>query len=107
MLQICRTHDKDIFEKFRVDGDGLYYNERLENEVVKRKQYSKSRSENRKNKNICSSYEKHMENEDILSINGKVKIAKNEEPKFSGNFRARGEEVMAARIKAYGRDNKS
>ena len=50
MLKICKTYDKDIFTKFVVDDKGLYYNVRLENETVKRKAYSESRSKNRKNK---------------------------------------------------------
>ena len=67
MLKICKRYDKDIFEKFKKDDDGKYYNIRLEKEITKRKDYSKSRSDNRKNKinfeNICFSYVKHMENE--------------------------------------------
>lgn len=75
MLKICKRYDKDIFEKFTKDDDGKYYNIRLESEITKRKDYSKSRSENRKNKltreNICFSYVKHMENENenINNIN--------------------------------------
>lgn len=69
MLNICKRYDKDIFEKFTKDNDGKYYNIRLQKEIDKRKKYSKSRSENRKNKitfeNICFSYVKHMENENI------------------------------------------
>lgn len=67
MLNICKRYDKDIFDKFIKDNDGNYYNIRLQKEIDKRKNYSKSRSENRKNKitfeNICFSYVKHMENE--------------------------------------------
>ena len=67
MLNICKRYDKDIFEKFVKDNDGKYYNIRLQKEIDKRRNYSKSRSENRKNKitfeNICFSYVKHMENE--------------------------------------------
>ena len=67
MLKICKRYDKDIFEKFVKDEDGKYYNIRLEKEITKRREYSKSRSDNRKNKinfeNICFSYVKHMENE--------------------------------------------
>lgn len=67
MLKICKRYDKDIYEKFTKDNNGKYYNIRLEKEIEKRKEYSKSRSENRKNKisyeNICFSYVKHMENE--------------------------------------------
>lgn len=67
MLKICVTHDEDIFSKFAVDGAGLYYNERLEQEVEKRKAYSESRRNNRKKKEDMSdtslSYVPHMENE--------------------------------------------
>ena len=74
MLKICKRYDKDIFEKFVKDNDGKYYNIRLESEIAKRKDYSKSRSDNRKNKltyeNICFSYVKHMENEnENININ--------------------------------------
>lgn len=75
MLKICKRYDKDIFEKFTKDDDGKYYNIRLEKEITKRKDYSKSRANNRKNKltyeNICFSYVKHMENENenINNIN--------------------------------------
>lgn len=74
MLKICKRYDKDIFEKFVKDNDGKYYNIRLESEITKRKDYSKSRSDNRKNKltyeNICFSYVKHMENEnENININ--------------------------------------
>jgi hypothetical protein len=67
MLKICGTHDEDIFEKFALDGAGLYYNERLEQEVEKRKAYSESRRNNRKKKedmiDTSLSYVPHMENE--------------------------------------------
>lgn len=67
MKNICKRYDKDIFDKFVKDNEGKYYNIRLQKEIDKRRNYSKSRSENRKNKitfeNICFSYVKHMENE--------------------------------------------
>lgn len=74
MLSVCKTHNEDIFSKFIKDEEGNYYNERLEYEANKRKAYSESRRNNRKKKeeketyeedmkNICNSYEKHMENE--------------------------------------------
>ena len=73
MLNICKTYNEDIFSKFTKDADGNYYNERLEYEANKRKEYSESRRNNSKKKeekqtheedmkNICNSYEKHMEN---------------------------------------------
>jgi uncharacterized protein YdaU (DUF1376 family) len=59
---ICKTYDKDIMLKFDVDDNGLYYNERLESEIHKRKKYSESRKNNRNSKtnNISESYDNHM-----------------------------------------------
>ncbi len=85
MLNICKTHNEDIFSKFKKDEEGNYYNERLEYESNKRKAYSESRRNNRKKKeeketykedmkNICNSYEKHMGNE---NANENININKN------------------------------
>ena len=73
MLNICKTHDQDIFDKFEKDSKGFYFNERLENEAKKRKAYSESRRKNRTKKvkpeedmlKISNSYDKHMENENV------------------------------------------
>lgn len=63
MLIICKSYDKDIFSKFIKDSEGFWYNERLEIEIVKRKEYAKTRSENRTGKKkISKSYVPHMEN---------------------------------------------
>lgn len=91
MLSICKEHNEDIFSKFKKDEDGNYYNERLEYESNKRKAYSESRRNNRKNnktketyeedmKNICNSYEKHMENE---NVNENININKDNSKKGS------------------------
>ena len=74
MLKICKRYDKDIFEKFAKDEAGNYYNIRLQKEIDKRREYSNSRSSNRKNKlnekNICKRYVLHMENEnENININ--------------------------------------
>jgi hypothetical protein len=70
--------DAAVMSKFKVDENGLYYNERLEEEVSKRKRYSESRSKNRMGKNeshdehmnnICESHDEHMENENIVINN--------------------------------------
>lgn len=47
MLFICKTKDIDIWEKFTIDDEGKYYNERLELEITKRKKFSESRANNR------------------------------------------------------------
>lgn len=62
---ISKTYDKDVMSKFKRDNDGLYYNERLEIEVDKRKSFCFSRSKNREGKkSISKSYDPHMENRD-------------------------------------------
>ncbi len=84
MLSVCKTYNEDIFSKFIKDEDGNYYNERLEYEINKRKAYSESRRNNRRKKeeketyeedmkNICNSYEEHMENENA-NINENINI---------------------------------
>lgn len=67
MLNICKTYDKDIFDKFIVE-DGNFYNPRMREEAIKRKNYSESRKNNRTKKdmiNISNTYVRHMENENI------------------------------------------
>ena len=64
MIMICKSYDNDIFSKFVKDSDGNYFNQRLEDEIFKRKNYSLSRGKNRLGKNnISKSYDNHMENE--------------------------------------------
>jgi uncharacterized protein YdaU (DUF1376 family) len=67
MIFICKGHDEDIWKKFSKDDNGLYYNERLETEINKRKAYSLSRSANKigklkakKPKKTSKSYDNHM-----------------------------------------------
>ena len=62
MLKICKTYDKHIYENFKKDSKGRFYNERLDKEAKRRKEYSKSRRLNRLGrKKICKTYDKHME----------------------------------------------
>lgn len=93
MLNICKTYNEDIFSKFKKDEEGKYYNERLEYEANKRKAYSESRRNNRMKKekkeiyeedmkNICNSYEEHMENENI-NENININLNKNNRKKGS------------------------
>lgn len=85
MIYICKTYDEDVFGKFTKTEEGKYYNQRLREEMEKRRKYSESRSNNRKSKpgkgeqppagvpvvpqtgtdmkNICSTYVQHMGNE--------------------------------------------
>jgi chromosome condensin MukBEF ATPase and DNA-binding subunit MukB len=87
MLKICKTYDNDIFDKFIKEGEN-YYNDRMKFEAEKRKKYSESRAENRKQrpekplksskkkpKNISLSYDKHMENENEIENDNKNLIS--------------------------------
>lgn len=60
MLQVCGSRDSDVFDKFKKDSDGLYYNERLDAEIAKRKAYSQSRANNRRKKDDEEDMYKHM-----------------------------------------------
>ena len=102
MLNICKTYNEDIFSKFKKDEEGNYYNERLEYESNKRKAYSESRRNNRKKKekkqtyeedmkNICNSYEKHMENE---NINENININLNKNNRKRGSKGKKKEEKI-------------
>jgi hypothetical protein len=95
MIFICGSHVEDVFSKFTMkNNDGTFFNERLQLETEKRRQYSKSRSKNRlngyknqkhKRKIICKSYDYHMEdenedeNEDINENKNEDKILKRSE----------------------------
>lgn len=80
MIIICKSYDNEIWEKFEKDADGLYFNERMDTEILRRKAYSLSRSNNKagkvkakdeevtqlKNKkNSEKSYDNHMETKTI------------------------------------------
>ena len=80
MINICKSYDKDIFDKFRIDENGLYYNERLRIEIEKRSKYCESRRANRISANKDNHMSEHMsthmythmenENENINKENG-------------------------------------
>lgn len=74
IIQICKNENifNSIMVHFKQDTEGLYFNERMDQEKEKRTKYSESRANNRKKKEktyekdmkkISKTYEKHMENE--------------------------------------------
>ena len=64
MLFICSTYVEDVYNKFEKDENGLYYNKRMETEIIKRKKYSESRRKNiQKRYEDKPTYVVHMENE--------------------------------------------
>lgn len=85
-----------ISDKFQ-QKDGKYWNERLKTEKEKRVKYSESRKKNRNSKkDMLNHMSGHMENE---NENNSIKLKDNgQEPKFSGNYKAQGEELFAQRI---------
>lgn len=63
MLYICNTHVAEVYDKFSKDEHGLYYNNRLETEALRRVKYSESRKKNVSKR--WDTYVKHMETETI------------------------------------------
>lgn len=49
-------------KKFSVNPDGLFFNDRLEQEKIKRKEFTESRRKNRLKKTYDTTYDKHMNN---------------------------------------------
>jgi uncharacterized protein YdaU (DUF1376 family) len=106
MKNICKSHEvhKIIIKKFIFyPEEACFRNDRLSEEMEKRKKYSKSRSANRLGKNkqndISFSYDSHMENENE-NENSKNNGAKTEVGKLSNNFAAQREQVLLNRVAA-------
>ena len=57
--RVCPDCPDYVLEKFDKDDDGKYYNARMEKEIERRCNYSKSRGQNRR-KGVSGSYENHM-----------------------------------------------
>lgn len=68
MLNICGSHDEDVYGKFKKGEDGMYLNIRLLEETERRNKYCLSRSKNREGKG--STYVEHMETENETIIEG-------------------------------------
>ena len=71
LQRICGSKEVPdaILEKLQQDEEGKFYQKRMKEEKEKRTKYSESRRQNRKKdtkeENICLTYDKHMENENI------------------------------------------
>jgi len=81
VLFICKSYDDAIFSKLVKDSEGLFFNERLEIEVNKRKAFSESRRKNKEGKTkepeiISKSYDNHMEDRNKDKIEIKTKKGK-------------------------------
>jgi hypothetical protein len=79
MLSICKAYDNEIWDKFKVE-DGLYYNERMFNETIRRQKFSESRRNNAKSpkkESTSEAYAEHMETETenrTITINENINI---------------------------------
>lgn len=61
MLSVCKKRDPEIWSKFIIDEDGLYYNERMEEETLKRQAYCESRRKNKQSKEDMNTHmNEHM-----------------------------------------------
>lgn len=65
MLSVCGDYDEKIFSKFVKDENGRYYNERMEQESIKRRRFVESRQrnlvKNDKEVQVEEHKERHME----------------------------------------------
>lgn len=75
MVAVCKEYDKEIYDNFKKDEQGLYYNERLDIEKDKRGKFTSSRRKNlnsdKNNKtdtHMGTHMDKHMENENENEI---------------------------------------
>lgn len=84
MKYVCNGYVKDVWDKFHKNGDGLYYNERMEQESIKRQAFCESRR-----KSIQARYVRNTCVERMEDINENVnvnKITVNKEVKKSNIF---------------------
>lgn len=98
LLNVCKGFNEEIFSKFNKDENGNYFNKRLEDEIDRRKKYSESRRNNRKKKdseeknktydkdmkNICNSYEEHMETETVTITKNEIEIKEDKDRDCQG-----------------------
>jgi hypothetical protein len=79
MLSICKAYDNEIWDKFKIE-DGLYYNDRMYNETIRRQKFSESRRNNAKSpkkESTSEAYAQHMETETenkTITINENINI---------------------------------
>jgi len=103
MLDIAGKKDAKIWRKFKQDEGGLYYNERLELETVKRKKYTESRKKNLQGKN--SHMAPHMENvnvnEDVIEYRDNVVLKKEEYEKLIEKYGERTTKLALDKLDNY------
>lgn len=90
--------ERKLRKKFMVDSEGKYYNEKLDNEIVKRKNYTESRRKNlsHKDNHTSSHMDAHMENG---NGNNNTNTLNNKNGKSFVNFKTQGYDLYADRIR--------
>ena len=86
MITVCKSKDCIVFDQFKIDSSGKYYNERMKSEADKRRKYCDSRSNNKSGRPkvqiIRKSYDNHMslhmENENIDANESAIVVKKND-----------------------------
>ena len=80
MLTVCGKRDRKVFSKFIKDENGLYYNERIDEEKEKRRAYTESQSKNAK-KRWLKKYNgntkvmpRHMPSENEIEIDNDIML---------------------------------
>jgi uncharacterized protein YdaU (DUF1376 family) len=98
MLSICKAYDADIWCKFKIE-DGLFYNERMYSETIRRQKFTESRRNNAKspkNDSTSKAYAQHMETEtenETITINRtktKTEINPEAPPREANNSKSEG-----------------
>ena len=81
-FSVAKETDKKLIDKFLVDNNGMYYNERMELESNRRKKFTDSRKKNalgKANDNASATHtDKRMENE---NVNEDINLGKGKEKK--------------------------
>lgn len=57
MIDVCKSLDSVVVGKFKKDKSGMYFNQRMEDERLKRVKYSESRRKNRGKKTYDTTYD--------------------------------------------------
>jgi hypothetical protein len=100
VIFICKSYDNHIFSKLKKDSAGMWYNERLEIEIKKRKNFILSRSKNKegktKQKIISKSHDSHMVNANENVIDNDLKINKES---FEKTFEAAFDEIFLDQLR--------
>lgn len=120
VLFVTGNFDKAVMDKFSIDKDGLFFNERLDFEIDKRKRFTESRRANalhekstsfasvkhmHKHMEIENEIEKERESEkekkENFGKNGAVKLTQDEHSKLVQQFGSAEAEAKISRLENY------